>query len=97
MVVVCGLDWIGEPPLIQSKPSTKKTKPNQELSCDYTLFEFEAGEAGIQQCQCGAGDECLGQVLGFKVRERYAVVCLIHTHSVHTRTAELSDSAPFLF
>ena len=36
-----------------------------ELTCDYNLFEFEAGDAAIFQCQCGAR-ECLGAIKGFR-------------------------------
>lgn len=39
--------------------------PGQELTCDYSLFEFEAGDASILSCQCGAKD-CLQQIKGFK-------------------------------
>ncbi len=39
--------------------------PGQELTCDYSLFEFEAGDASILSCQCGATD-CLKQIKGFK-------------------------------
>lgn len=37
----------------------------EELTCDYNLFEFEAGDAAILQCQCGAR-ECLGAIRGFR-------------------------------
>ena len=37
----------------------------EELTCDYNLFEFEAGDAAISQCQCGARD-CLGAIRGFR-------------------------------
>lgn len=37
----------------------------EELTCDYTLFEFEAGEASIPVCRCGSSD-CLGRVKGFR-------------------------------
>lgn len=40
-----------------------------ELTCDYTLGEYDGTEKGIDACRCGAGDKCLNQVRGFKVRE----------------------------
>lgn len=49
----------------------KTIQPGEELTCDYTLFEYEGGNASILSCQCGAGDgRCLGKVLGFKVGYR---------------------------
>ena len=47
--------------------ATKDITAGQELTCDYTLFEYDAGSASIMSCQCGAGSACLGKILGFKV------------------------------
>jgi hypothetical protein len=38
----------------------------EELTCDYTLAEWDAREKGIEACRCGS-DRCLGRVDGFKV------------------------------
>ncbi|GAB5034579.1 nuclear protein set [Nannochloropsis oceanica] len=37
----------------------------EELTCDYNLFEFDAGDAAISLCQCGASG-CLGAIKGFR-------------------------------
>lgn len=75
LALLCMLVVIDSGGLNHTRPNTQR----QELTCDYTLFESEAGDAAILQCQCGAGADCLGQVLGFKVCiDRRAVVpCLV--------------------
>jgi hypothetical protein len=47
----------------------------EELTCDYTLADYDCVDKGMQVCGCG-GARCLGQVLGFKVRQALSLVIL---------------------
>ena len=45
--------------------ATREIVEGAELTCDYCLFEFEAGSASIMNCQCGA-TECIKEIKGFR-------------------------------
>jgi hypothetical protein len=45
--------------------ATREIVEGAELTCDYCLFEFEAGSASIMDCQCGA-TECIKEIKGFR-------------------------------
>lgn len=43
----------------------KDMAPGDEVTCDYSLFEYDCPDKAIYQCACGS-EACLGTVLGFK-------------------------------
>ena len=54
--------------------------PGDEITCDYTLFEYDCrGDGAIEKCLCGSAN-CMGAVMGFKylsVAEQKARIHLV--------------------
>jgi hypothetical protein len=62
--LTCGMGSTSEE-LTYGMKALSAISVGEELTCDYNLFEFEAGDAAILRCQCGAR-ECLGAIKGFR-------------------------------
>jgi hypothetical protein len=66
----------------------------EEITCDYTLFEYDCTDKAIFECACGAGAQCLRDVRGFKflTRAQQVLRCYATTARVFVSLCSLSYS-----